>query len=153
MFIRRLLAVILILCCVPLVYMLIDDVKCTNVTSSNHFFKMWQADLDQIKANLPPQWNEIEKVTYKDSSERTKAWIENRPVGLIRTKKGGDHYLLVTLVDFSDKEKYGVIAQYELFESKTDNKIWELGRTFILEDYGKKENNKNPLTRFLSRLK
>jgi hypothetical protein len=147
MIFRRILAVILVICCIPLVYFLIDNDNSPRISSSTDFYAKWEKDIEKLKAagNLPPEWDRIEKVAYKESSERTQAWIENRPLGLIRTKKDGDHYLTITLVDFADKEKYGVIVQYELFNSKSQNKIWELGRTFVLEDYSKKDETKSPL--------
>src|SRR5690606_4847569 len=51
----------------------------------------------------------------------------------IQVTKEGTHKLEVLLLSWEEGEKLGAVIQYDLVDMKTQNLLWELGRTFILK--------------------
>ncbi len=90
-------------------------------------------DLEKLNSarGLPEEWEGVKNVRYVISSERIKK-IPEKFKTVFPRNENGNFVLVVSIVDWEQASKFGVVVQYEIFEAESENKIWELGRTFEL---------------------
>src|SRR5690606_13428630 len=84
---------------------------------------------------LPKEWASIKEVRFQPTSEVSRAWIEaNKPV--FKTNPQGEYLLEVVVLDWTDEEEggSGAILQMSLIRLSDNEKIYELGRTYTLND-------------------
>lgn len=97
------------------------------------FLHSWQEDVKLLEATnkLPKEWQEIGKVALSSDNSPAQHWLENiRPP--IQIKKDGQYRLDVFVIHWIEDTRYGAVVQYNIVDMKTQNTIWELGRTFKL---------------------
>lgn len=101
------------------------------------FIFVWKNDLNELQKtnHLPKEWNNLSKIYFFGSindNKLTKIIKKNIYQIIPINKKNGKFYLTITFNQFEEKQKNYLVLQYEIFEKKSNNKIWELGRTFQL---------------------
>ncbi|HEX4924591.1 MAG TPA: hypothetical protein VFV50_10910 [Bdellovibrionales bacterium] len=102
------------------------------------FHALWREDLRQLQASgkLPKGWNHLRMVEFTGLGKDSWAWIENRKPEIAIDPEGD--YKLEILVDlFEDEEGKAALIEYHLVDLKSENKIWELGRTLQIRAAGK----------------
>jgi hypothetical protein len=94
---------------------------------------LWKQDLQILIQNqkLPKQWEEIKEVKYNPLTPSTAKFLKDIEPPLL-SQKDGKYRLEVTLDDWKENNEYGLMIQYQLFDLQSQNMIWELGRTLLL---------------------
>lgn len=105
------------------------------------FQTLWAEDMDLLanEKKYPKGWDEISEIKYHLLTEKTKDWLKNIKAPIV-LKKGGSHRLEITITDWSDQGKVGIVVQYHLINKVSGDLVGEFGRTFLLE-------NPRPLTK------
>lgn len=142
---------ILIICAAGILgYLIVDDSalerinspwkssSCVQLTPAQQFTKLIKDDFDMLlqKKHLPREWNSIATIEVRMNSQLAKALLGNQLPELKRVKEG-THYLELEFMDLPDEENPGVIIQASLFDIKSKNKIFEIGRTYTMNDLNK----------------
>lgn len=94
------------------------------------------------KKMLPAAWGSIQYVAYNFNSDYQQALINNEKIKITESPSGR-YRLEIEFIDVPDDEHPALILQYSLFELASNNKIWELGKTYPLEPFLKK----NPVSK------
>ena len=112
-------------------------------TPDEKIVKLWQQDISSLKqsGSLPKEWQQIKEVKLIATSDKSKKWANKIKTPPIKTQTNGTHNLEVLLLDWEADGQKGFIVQYDLIESKSQNLIWELGRTFVLNESISTQNN------------
>lgn len=99
---------------------------------------------------LPAPWASIQYVTYNYNSDFQRELINNEKIK-IKDGPAGRYRLEIEFIDVPDDENPALILQYSLFELASNNKVWELGKTYSLgsfiakkADSSKSEKPKDP---------
>jgi hypothetical protein len=95
------------------------------------FHRLWQEDLDQLwmTKKLPEGWKSLRMVEYTALDKDSWDWIENRKPSITIDPEG--KFKLEILVDtWDDEEGKAALVEYHLIDLTSEDKIWELGRTF-----------------------
>ncbi len=100
-------------------------------TPSVRFAKMWAKDLALLKKkNTLPAESDLKKVNYIPANSLARTYLlKANPKIRADNEKKGRYFLEVTLMAWAQKD-HGLVVQYELFEGKNRNKVWEFARTF-----------------------
>ncbi|WII71377.1 hypothetical protein QJS83_12980 [Bdellovibrio sp. 22V] len=109
--------------------------SCVQLTPAQQLSKMINDDFQSLsqQGELPAQWNSIATVEIRMNSELARAILgKERPQ--IQRVKEGTSYLELEFMDLPDEENPGVIIQASLFDIKSKNKIFEIGRTYTMND-------------------
>lgn len=109
--------------------------ECIQLTPAQQLAQMIEKDFYNLKAKneLPAEWNSISTVEIKMGSTLASALLGKvRPN--FRTAKEGSAHLEVEIMDLPDESNPGIIIQASLFDSKSKNKIYEIGRTYTMND-------------------
>ncbi len=91
---------------------------------------LWKQDLELLVRNrkLPKEWIDVSEVKVNPLGESAKNLLKDIQVP-ISTKPNGAYTLEVSVDDWEENGKKGVMIQYQLFDNKSQNLVWELGRT------------------------
>lgn len=128
---------------VGLILILITLVMTSNLFTHPNFFKyknpkdrleaLWFKDMKALEASgkLPQGWDLIEKVELIAGDSYSKELIDNSSYP-IKLNPKGDKKLEVIFDKWVDGQESGIIIQYHLVDQKTNNTIWELGRSLKL---------------------
>ncbi|WP_295905998.1 hypothetical protein [uncultured Bdellovibrio sp.] len=111
---------------------------CVQLTPAQQLAKMINDDFQALaqSGELPAQWGSIATVEFRMNSELARAILgKQRPH--IQRVKDGKSYLELEVMDLPDEENPGVIIQASLFDIKSKNKIFEIGRTYTMNDLNK----------------
>ncbi len=95
---------------------------------------LWEQDVQKLRAanKLPKGFDDLKEVELITPTDNAKLWIKQLQVPLKVLEKG-QYKMEVLLMSFEeDNGVIGAIVQYNLVDLKTNNMIWELGRTFVL---------------------
>ncbi|UOF02925.1 hypothetical protein [Bdellovibrio reynosensis] len=112
--------------------------ECVQLTPAQQLAKMINDDFNNLAQTqqLPAAWNSIATVELRMNSQLAKTILgKERPS--IQRVKDGTSYLELEIVDLPDEENPGIIIQASLFDIKTKNKIFEIGRTYTMNDLNK----------------
>ena len=115
-------------------YIALDFWALQNGHPESRLERLWAedvADLAEAK-KLPPFWNDIQKVEMYGGDTQAKDWARKIEVP-IKTNPQGTHKLEVLLLTWEENGKRGAVIQYDAVDLKSQNMVWELGRTFILQ--------------------
>jgi hypothetical protein len=95
---------------------------------------LWESDLELLGTahKLPPQFANIREVALKPATATAKEWAKNLKIPIALNSQG-QYRLEILLLSFEEEGTIGAIMQYDLVDLKSDNLVWEVGRTFILE--------------------
>ncbi|QDK46555.1 hypothetical protein DOM22_15950 [Bdellovibrio sp. ZAP7] len=107
--------------------------SCVQLTPAQQLVKMINDDIDELhqQGSLPKEWNGIATIEYKVRSELARTLLGSEKLGLQRVKEG-NFYLEVEVLDMPDEQDPGIILQMSLKEIKSKNKIFEIGRTYLM---------------------
>ncbi len=91
---------------------------------------LWQQDMEQLikSGKLPPQWRGISEIKIEPLNEDSKKILSEIHPPLV-TKPEGNFKLEVSVDSWTDNNKIALVVQYHLIDKKTNNLVWELGRT------------------------
>lgn len=115
-----------------------EAAACVQLTPAQQLAKMINDDFDNLAKTqqLPVAWNSIATVELRMNSQLAKTILgKERPS--IQRVKDGTSYLELEIVDLPDEENPGIIIQASLFDIKTKNKVFEVGRTYTMNDLNK----------------
>lgn len=95
---------------------------------------LWRQDIEILREakKLPSGFDDIKEIVLIPATDNAKTWMKEIHVPL-RVKTTGKHKMEVLLLSFEEENVLGAIIQYNLVELESENMIWELGRTFVLE--------------------
>lgn len=98
---------------------------------SIRFAKMWEKDLALLKkTNTFPVETDLKKINYIPANSLARTYLlKANPKIRASNEKKGKYFLEITLMAWAQKD-HGLVVQYELFEGKKRNKVWEFARTF-----------------------
>ncbi|MFM6927299.1 MAG: hypothetical protein ACKOX6_02490 [Bdellovibrio sp.] len=122
--------------------------ECIQQTPAEQLVQLIDDDFSNLEqeAQLPKQWKSIATVEYRTSSVLARAILGKSKPGIQRVKNG-THYLEVEVLDLPDETNPGIILQASLFDIKSKNKIFEIGRTYTMNQLNKQpEENNNSQT-------
>jgi hypothetical protein len=119
------------------------DSSCVQLTPAEQLIQLIDEDLLTLRknGNLPKAWDSIATVEYRNGSELARALLGRAKPGIQRIKEG-THYLEVEVLDLPDEKDPGIILQMSLFDIKSKNKIFELGRTYTMNQLNKQSEEK-----------
>lgn len=112
-----------------------ENTACTQLTPSEQLIKLIHNDFQSLTKSkqLPEEWNSIATTEVKLKSDLARIILgKARPSFL--EKKEGKFHLEVEVVDLPDNENPGLIIQASLFDIRSKNKIFEIGRTYTMND-------------------
>lgn len=115
-----------------------NEATCIQLTPAQHLIKIISDDFNSLAQSkqLPEDWQSIATIEIKFSSELARIILGKARPQFPITKKGKAH-LELEIMDLPDNENPGLIIQASLFEIKSRNKIFELGRTYTMNDLNK----------------
>jgi hypothetical protein len=114
------------------------ETDCRQQTPAQQLMGLIHHDFAQLKKEnkLPKEWTSIAKVEFQMNSTLAKALLgKERPH--FKLSPNGTHYLEVEIIDVPDEENPGLILQSSLFDLKTGNKVFEIGRTYNMSQLNK----------------
>lgn len=115
--------------------------ECAQLTPAEQLVKLINDDFSELAATnqLPKAWSSISTVEYKMGSELAKALLGKTRKPTFQRIKEGTAYLEMEIMDLPDEENPGIIIQASLFDIKSKNKIFEIGRTYTMNQLNKEE--------------
>lgn len=115
-----------------------ENAPCIQLTPADQFIQMVNNDFQTLLKNgeLPEEWKQIATIQARMSSSLAKALMGKKRPHFERVKDGTT-YLELEFMDLPDETNPGVIIQASLFDIKSQNKIFEIGRTYTMEDLNK----------------
>lgn len=118
--------------------------SCAQLTPAEQLVKLINDDFAELSASnqLPKEWNSISTIEYKMGSELAKALLGKSRKPNFQRIKEGTAYLEMEVMDLPDEENPGIIIQASLFDIKSKNKIFEIGRTYSMNQLNKEEPTK-----------
>lgn len=111
---------------------------CVQLTPAQLLNKMINDDFQELAntQQLPPEWSSIATVEIRMNSELAKALLGKQRPSIQRVREG-KAFLELEVMDLPDEENPGLIVQASLFDIKSKNKIFEIGRTYTMNDLNK----------------
>jgi len=124
-----------------LAYVLLDFWLSRNAPLYKRFERQWAEDVASLEASpkLPKPWFDVREVELIPGTPESKSWLRSVKIPLGQKNPNGQHKLEVLIVPWEEEGKAGVMIQYNLVNLKTNNMIFELGRTLILAEPRSKE--------------
>lgn len=115
-----------------------NQAPCLQLTPGQQFAKMINEDFRELARSqqLPADWNSIATVEVRMNSQLANALLGKERPSIQRIKEGAN-YLELEFMDIPDEENPGVIIQASLFNIKSKNKIFEIGRTYSMTQLNK----------------
>lgn len=112
--------------------------SCVQLTPAQQLIKLINEDINDLQhqGNLPKEWNGIATIEYKVRSDLARTLLGSEKLALQRVKEG-NYYLEVEVLDMPDEKDPGIILQMSLKEIKSKNKIFEIGRTYLMSTLNK----------------
>lgn len=116
-------------------FIVYDNSSFQALPSAEKLNWMWDKDFDNLKDQkiLPKMWSQIKTIEIKTGDERAKKWVKNIKPPL-KENKEGKYHLKILVTSWEDQGELGVLVMFDIFDLKTQNLIWELSRTYILEN-------------------
>lgn len=104
---------------------------CIQKTPAQQLANLIESDFQNLAKmdKLPLEWFSISKVETRVSSQLANAILGQERPNFKRIKEGSN-YLEIEIMDMPDEINPGIIVQVSLFDIKSKNKIFEIGRTY-----------------------
>lgn len=125
-----------------------EEFTWVTASPSQRIILLVQKDFQKLTKEhaVPPEWNQISKVTYIMNSPVTESLMgESRPELSLspndRTSIIGNlnYEAEVEVIDIPDEKNPGFILQISLLNIKTKNKIFEIGRSYYFKELNEKK--------------
>ncbi len=115
-----------------------DSSSCVQLTPAQLMAKMIGDDFDNLlkEGHLHKGWQSIATLEVRMNSKLAKA-ILGKTSFPIKRIKDGKYLLELDLLDLEDDENPGVIVQASLIDIKSKNKVYEIGRTYLMSELNK----------------
>ena len=128
-------------------YVLLDFWNSRNAPLYKRFERQWADDVHSLEASpkLPKPWFDVREVEIFGGTPESKKWLRQIKIPVGQKKANGEHKLEVLIVPWVEEGKTGVMIQYNLVHLKSQNMIFELGRTLILNEPRPKNSLKGVL--------
>ncbi len=112
-----------------------SEPACIQLTPAEQLVKLIDDDFKALgqAQQLPKQWGSIATIEYRNGSELARALLGKAKPGIQRVQNGTS-YLEMEILDLPDETNPGIIIQASLFDIKSKNKIFEIGRTYTMND-------------------
>lgn len=95
----------------------------------------------QQKKKLPAAWGDIQHIAYNFHSDLAKALMGRQKFNIPEAPTGG-HKLEIEFIDVPDENDAtkitGMILQMSLIDLNSNNKVYELGRTYDIQPFSEK---------------
>lgn len=93
----------------------------------------WNQDLELLKrsGSLPKQWESIREIVIRTDDSPIQDWLNPKSLPIPKNPQG-TYQLDILFTHWIENNRYGVVIQYDLFDSKSKNLVWSLGRTHTL---------------------
>lgn len=111
---------------------------CIERTPAQQLAGLIKNDFDELlqKKQLPPEWSQIGLIKFQMNSVLAAAILgSHRPQ--IKRVQDGSTFLEVEVLDLPDESNPGIIVQASLFDIRSQNKIFEIGRTYTMDQLNK----------------
>lgn len=95
------------------------------------FLRIWNEDIAHLQKakKLPQGWYSLRMVEYNALDQEVWPWIEKKKPEIAIDPDG--EFKLEVLIDvWDDEEGKAALVEYHLININTEDKVWELGRTF-----------------------
>lgn len=111
---------------------------CVQLTPAKQLIKLIEDDFAGLAKSkeLPSEWNSIAQAKILMNSQLAKTLL-GKELPHINQVKEGTAELEFEVMDLPDEENPGIIIQASLFDIKSKNKIYEIGRTYTMNDLNK----------------
>lgn len=115
-------------------------------------------DLDYLEKHqqLPKEWSSLKNVETIFTNPNVKKILENQ-LPKIKTLPTGQFKLEMIITDWVDQKDNGLIIQMNLINISSNNKIWELGRTYnlsnLITNQTSEESNPSKPKKFIDSIK
>lgn len=146
--INKIFGVLIIVVALGLGYMVLEDdfrasdqkspEVCIQLTPAQQLIKMIDDDFQELGATgqLSEGWKSISAVEVRMNSNLAKTLLGKERPHFAQVKEGSTS-LELEIMDLPDEENPGVIIQASLFDIKSKNKIFEIGRTYTMNELNK----------------
>jgi hypothetical protein len=97
-------------------------------------------DLEQMvaKNSLPDSFFNLQSLEIKNLSPEVAGWLTEKSFPFVMKVDGKNKMaILVDLWKSPETGQNGVLVQMQIYDIASQNMIWELGRTYIVEEYEK----------------
>lgn len=133
-----------------LAYGLLEHWDRRNAADPVKFERLWEEDVHDLESSgkLPKPWFDVREIELVGGNPEGKRWLRQIHVPISIKKPEGDHKLEILVVPWREDGQRGVMIQYNLVNIKSQNMIFELGRTLILSQ----PHDKDPVKAFLQDL-
>lgn len=115
-----------------------DFIEFEYGSMSDRLGVLWRQDFQTLQrlGRLPSGFAQIGKIDViaANGDPLAKTWKNEIEVPIAVNPKEGLYRLEVLLLSWTEGRQKGAIIQYDLMDMKTDNLLWELGRSFTLND-------------------
>ncbi len=104
-------------------------------TPEQKFESLWIRDLNTLKKSksVPPAFYDLSEIKVVGGNPQVLGWLPTLHAPIDKKSQGG-HRMEILLVSWTDTDSDAVIVQYDIYDNKTGNLVWELGRTLILRN-------------------
>lgn len=112
--------------------------QCKQRTPAKQLIELIHQDFENlnVRNKLPKEWMKIKKVGINMNSTLAAALLgKERPQ--FKMSQNGTHFLELEILDVPDTEDPGIILQISLIDLKSNNKIYEIGRTYNMSQLNK----------------
>lgn len=103
---------------------------------------IWANDLKGLYqgGRLPPGWSDVKEILLTPATETAKEWVKDLEVP-IQVKANGQHKLEILIISWDEGSNFGAIVMHHLLDAKSNNTIWELSRTYTLNQESQKTSS------------
>ncbi|MCB0357139.1 MAG: hypothetical protein KDD40_09035 [Bdellovibrionales bacterium] len=132
---RRFLGLAILMIGVLLGVKIVFDYYSFHVAPIEYKFQtLWAKDMEVLEKEhkLPKNWDEISEIKYTLPTDNVKKWLKSITAPVV-LKKSGSHRLDITITDWEENNKTGIVVQYQLIDKTSGDLVSEFGRTFIFD--------------------
>ena len=104
-----------------------------NLSDADKVSLLWKRDIEILKRekHLPQIFDQISEFEFFHGSHRAKKWMKDLKVPFEK-KQNGSYVLEILVISIDDKDFNAAVIQMDVIDKKSQNLIYELGRTYQL---------------------
>ena len=117
-----------------LAFVLLEQWNVRNAPMHQRFERQWAEDVTALEASpkLPKPWFDVSQIEVIGGTPDTKGFLRRVQVPLKVKNPNGQYKLEALVVLWTEDNQNGVMIQYNITDLKTNNMVYELGRTLVL---------------------
>ena len=131
---KRIVLILFCICAGLISYVALDFWASKNGKPDLKFAQLWQEDVELLESSqkLPKAWYSVKEIEVYPGDAQAKVWMKSiHPP--IKKNPNGQFKMEILVLTWEEAGKVGSVIQYDLVDLKTQNLVWELGRTLILK--------------------